>query len=79
MPITNNMSEVLTKSNGVSFVKTPKTTPKNAGATDALLPSDAVGVSKIANTKIQLKPPKSLGSRIAIPYQHARTSMLPNK
>ena len=44
-----------------------------AGASAALLPSDTVGVSKIANSTIQVIPPNGFGKRLAISYQHHKT------
>ena len=47
-PTTNRIKDKFDQINGLSLVKTPKRSPKIAGATDAFGPSDTVGVTKIA-------------------------------
>ena len=73
------MSEAFNHTNAFSLVKIPNNKPKNAGAMEALLPSETVGVSKIANPIIHVIPPKGLGKRFAIAYHDQSIMTLPNK
>ncbi|RKL60199.1 hypothetical protein CKN54_05405, partial [Acinetobacter baumannii] len=60
-PITNRIKDKFDQIKGLSLVKTPNSSPKIAGATDALGPSETVGVTKIAKTTNQLIAPKVVG------------------
>lgn len=74
MPMTEKIAIRLDKINGCSLVRIPKSNPISAGAMPALSPSDTVGVTRQANTIIQLIPPIGLGKRLVTLY-HAHSAI----
>lgn len=78
-PRTHKIADKLNQMSGFSLVNMPNIKPKNAGAIEAFVPSETVGVSIKAKITIQLIPPNGFGKRFAIAYQHHKIMMLPNK
>ena len=76
-PMTNTINARFDHINGESLVKIPNNNPNTAGATSELGPSEIVGVAIIANTMIQVIPPRGEGKRFAIEYQHHKIKTVP--